>query len=164
MTDVYVAVDPYRFDEMAEAAEAVGLHIKVRLPSIGAIIGSMSDDKRQALKAVDGVESIMTKMDKPGVRATKGMIGNVIDDDLLIREEKVDIILLHISSLRTDPSFRDWVMQIVNPDEKMCHLCSRPKSWHGSGYDEFGILKPSHMAHRFSTAAEVAEWESSRPE
>ncbi|MEU6224443.1 hypothetical protein [Streptomyces sp. NPDC047042] len=55
---VVLAVDPDRFADVIEAARQAGLTVTGELPTLGALSGTIAEDRIPALRAVAGVESV----------------------------------------------------------------------------------------------------------
>ncbi|MCG0286135.1 hypothetical protein [Streptomyces sp. PSAA01] len=55
---VILSVDPDRFDQVVEAARRVGLTVTGEQRILGALSGTIPEDRIPVLEAVDGVESV----------------------------------------------------------------------------------------------------------
>ncbi|MDX3452714.1 hypothetical protein PV396_12275 [Streptomyces sp. ME02-8801-2C] len=55
---VVLAVDPDRFADVIEAARQAGLTVTGEQPTLGALSGTIAEDRIPALRAVAGVESV----------------------------------------------------------------------------------------------------------
>jgi hypothetical protein len=55
---VVLAVDPQRFTDAVDALRRAGLVVEGEYPAVGSITGTVTEDRLQALEAVQGVEAV----------------------------------------------------------------------------------------------------------
>ncbi len=58
MASFLVLIDDDRFKEVVAAAENAGLQTATRIGNLNVLVGEISEDKLEAVKAVDGVLSV----------------------------------------------------------------------------------------------------------